>query len=225
MSANALKIIALVSMTIDHMGLMLFPDQSWMRIVGRVAFPIFAFMIAEGCEHTHNRSKYLSQIAIMGVGMQIVLFIATGSLYQSVFISFALAIILIYAIDKAREEKQLKYWLSVILLALAVLFLCLCLPKILHNTDYDIDYNIVGVCIPVLCYFSRSKKEKVLLFTLGLVALSVYYGGIQWFCLLSVPLIAMYNYQKGRFTIKKLFYIYYPAHLLVLFAIETIINS
>lgn len=149
MSANVLKIIALIAMTVDHMGLMLFPEHIWMRVVGRIAFPIFAFMIAEGCRYTRNRLKYLLRIGFMGIGMQIVLFIATGSLYQSVFISFTMAIILIYAIDKAKSEKKIRYWMGVAAFVLAIKFLCLGLPQFLSKTDYDIDYNIVGIFIPV----------------------------------------------------------------------------
>lgn len=223
MSANSLKIIALISMTIDHMGLMLFPDCEWMRMVGRVSFPIFTFMIAEGCRYTHNRTRYLLRIAIMGIVMQLVLFLATGSLYQSVFISFALAIILIYAIDKAKEEKRTRYWISAELYLLVVIFLCLGLPVILHQTDYGIDYSIVGILIPVVCYFVEDRKIRIVVFALGLVALSVFYGGVQWFCLLAIPLIGMYNYRRGRYGLKNLFYFYYPLHLCVIFAIGMVL--
>ena len=51
---NQLKLIALVTMTLDHIGVVLFPQAQWLRIVGRLAFPIFAYMIAEGCRHTAN---------------------------------------------------------------------------------------------------------------------------------------------------------------------------
>ena len=60
-SGNQLKIIALVAMTWDHMGKQLFPQIGWLQIVGRLAFPIFAYMIAEGCAYTKNRKKYLAQ--------------------------------------------------------------------------------------------------------------------------------------------------------------------
>lgn len=220
MSGNSLKIVALITMTIDHLGLMLFPDNEWMRIVGRIAFPIFAFMIAEGCRYTRNRLRYLLQIALMGIGMQIVLFIATRSLYQSVFISFTLAIILIYVIDKAKREQKIKYWIAAVLFVFAIIFLCLVLPNLLYKTDYDIDYNIIGIFIPVVCYFAKSRKLKIIVFALSLIALSIFYGGIQWFCLLAIPLIGMYNYKKGKFDLKNLFYIYYPLHLAVIFILE-----
>ena len=56
---NQLKIIAMVSMALDHIGLLFFPDVMLFRALGRIAFPIFAYMIAEGCRYTKNRAKYL----------------------------------------------------------------------------------------------------------------------------------------------------------------------
>lgn len=224
MTSNALKLIALAAMTLDHVGLMLFPQYKWMRIVGRLAFPIFAFMIAEGCRYTHSRLRYFLQIALLGIGMQVVLLIAVGSLYQSVFISFSLAILLIYGIDRAVKEKKKTAWICVGLVALAILFLCLGLPKILDQTDYAIDYGIIGVMIPVVCYLAKDRKIRIFLFAVCLIALAVDYGGIQWFGLMAVPLIGMYNYQKGKLRLKNLFYFYYPAHLGVIYLIEMLVK-
>ena len=58
LNRNVLKIIALITMLIDHIGLVFFPGIEIFRIIGRISFPIFAFMIAEGCEHTENKKKY-----------------------------------------------------------------------------------------------------------------------------------------------------------------------
>lgn len=210
-------------MTIDHVGLVIFPEHEWTRIVGRIAFPIFAFMIAESCKYTRDRTRYLFQIAIMAVIMQLAVFVAIGSLYQSVFTSFTLAIILIYAIDNAINERRIIYWLYALLYLCAIAFLCFGLPMLLAGTDYAIDYGFIGVLIPAGCYFAKSKKLKPVVFCLELTALSLFYGGIQWFCLLAVPLIALYNYQKGRLRLKNLFYLYYPLHLTIIYAIGMII--
>lgn len=122
-------------------------------------------------------------------------------------------------IDRARNKQQILEWIYVVVTVLAIIFLCLILPKILYETDYDIDYNIVGILIPVVCYFTPNKKSRIAIFAVGLIALSVFYGGVQWFCLLSLPLIAMYNYKRGKLKLKNLFYFYYPAHLCVIFVI------
>ena len=64
---NQFKIIAMVSMLLDHMGLLFFPDEQIFRILGRIAFPIFAYMIAEGCRYTKTRAKYLGMIGGMAI--------------------------------------------------------------------------------------------------------------------------------------------------------------
>ena len=68
---NQLKIIALISMVLDHVGLALFPKIELFRILGRLALPIYAYMIAEGCAHTKNRKRYLGMILGMGLIFQI----------------------------------------------------------------------------------------------------------------------------------------------------------
>ena len=72
---NQLKIIAMVSMLLDHVGLLFFPNVAIFRILGRIAFPIFAYMIAEGCRYTKNRAKYLGMIAAMAIVFQVVYFV------------------------------------------------------------------------------------------------------------------------------------------------------
>lgn len=67
LSGNALKIIACVSMLVDHIGMILFPDVVALRIVGRLAIPLFAFTFAEGCYYSHKRSARFALILILGV--------------------------------------------------------------------------------------------------------------------------------------------------------------
>lgn len=145
LSGNQLKTIALIAMTVDHMGKQLFPYMGWMQIVGRLAFPIFAFMIAEGCTYTKNRKKYFGGMALLALVCQAVYFVAERSLYQSVLVSFSMAILLIYAIDYARENPNMKgIWVAVLALGL-ICFACIGLPVLLSSTDYSIDYGIAGI--------------------------------------------------------------------------------
>ena len=80
LTGNQLKLIALITMTIDHVGMMLLPQLRILRAIGRIAFPIFAYMIAEGCRYTHSRKKYLLSMLGIAALYQIVCFFAMGSL-------------------------------------------------------------------------------------------------------------------------------------------------
>ena len=88
LSGNALKLIAAAAMVIDHAALMFFPGNDFLRILGRLAFPIFAFMIAEGSKYTRNKARYLGQLFALAVACQIVYFLVDGSLYLSVLFTF-----------------------------------------------------------------------------------------------------------------------------------------
>ena len=154
---NQLKIVAMVSMLLDHMGLLFFPDAEIFRILGRIAFPIFAYMIAEGCRYTKNRAKYLGMIGGMAIVFQIVYFVAMQSLYQGILVTFSLAIILIYSIDGIFKAKKLWVRLaSVVVLASVVAFVVV-LPRVLSNTDFAIDYGVWGILLPVLVYFMPTR--------------------------------------------------------------------
>ena len=122
LSGNMLKVIALIAMTCDHVGLLLLPQYEFLRIIGRLAFPIFAFMIAEGCRYTKNRTKYFFTMASLGILCQLVYFFAMGSLYQYILITFSLSVILIYAIDFAAKRKKIYYQLLSLATFLALFF-------------------------------------------------------------------------------------------------------
>ncbi|MBQ8402939.1 MAG: hypothetical protein IJX55_00760, partial [Clostridia bacterium] len=92
-----MKIIAALAMFIDHAGYLMFPQYDILRIIGRMAFPIFAFMIAEGCKYTKNKARYFFTVFGLAAICQTVYYIFDKSLFMSVLISFSLAILMIYA--------------------------------------------------------------------------------------------------------------------------------
>ena len=82
LTGNQLKIIAMICMTVDHVGFILFPKQEIFRIIGRLAFPIFAYMIAEGCRYTRNYGRYLGTMAAVAA-VQLFLLYFGGSLFRT----------------------------------------------------------------------------------------------------------------------------------------------
>ena len=222
-TGNQLKIIALVAMTCDHIGLQLFPQYDILRIIGRLALPMFAYMIAEGCRYTKNRKKYLCNILGLGILCQAVYFVAEQSLYQCILITFSLSIVLIYVIEYAKEKRTIGSWSIVLVIGLAMWFITAPLPAMLEaTTDFAIDYGFWGVVLPVIIYFAPSTY-KVLATAIALIPLCLELGNFQWYCLIAVVLLALYNGKRGKANIKTIFYIYYPAHLVCIYLIGMLI--
>lgn len=215
LTGNQLKIIALISMTCDHVGLQLFPDVLIFRILGRLALPIFAYMIAEGCRYTRNRRNYLLRMAGLAALCQVVYFVAMGSLYQCILVTFSLSICLIYVLDNLQKKGTDGARLLAFGVFAVIFVLCVVLPDFL--TGFEIDYGLMGVLLPVLIYFGRPVHHFLLA---GVILLCFSYGGIQWVSLAAIPLLGMYNDQRGKYNIGKLFYIYYPLHLVVIYGLS-----
>lgn len=225
LTGNQLKLLALLAMTCDHVGLQLLPQFIILRIIGRLAAPLFAYMIAEGCRYTHNRGRYLGRLLGMAALCQIAYFAAMRSLYQCIFVTLSLSVCLIYALDNAVRRRTPVSVLSAAAAVAAVVFVTEGLPRILIHTDFDVDYGLWGVMLPVvLVYFGRGKWGKLALFAVGVGLLGLHYGGTQWWGLLSVPLLALYNGKKGTWNIGPLFYWYYPAHLVVIYGLSLLLT-
>ena len=92
-SATVLKWIALITMTADHIGFILFPQATALRVIGRIAMPVFAYLIAEGCRYSRHRLRYF--LTVLGTGAVCAVaayYAAGGTLYQNILITFALSI-------------------------------------------------------------------------------------------------------------------------------------
>ncbi len=219
LTGNQLKILAMIAMTLDHIGVQMFPECQILRIIGRIAFPIFAYMIAEGCKYTRNRKRYLAWMTGSALLCQVVYYVTEQSLYQCVLVTFSLAILMIYSIDYAKKCMPVP-----IAMAAGIIYLTVYLPVQLPHTDYWIDYGIGGVCLPVMIYLCDSKWKKLIAMTGGLAVIAWMLGGVQWYSLIAIPLLGMYNGKRGRAKLKYLFYVYYPLHLAVIYGVSQFVQ-
>ena len=220
LTGNQLKLIALITMTIDHVGMMLLPQLRILRAIGRIALPIFAYMIAEGCRYTHSRKKYLLSMLGIAALYQIVCFFAMGSLSMCVLVTFSLSIGLVYLADYAHAGGRFGT-VGLYTAFGAVFFLCYIAHDVLFpKTDFGIEYGFFGVLLPVFAHFGARKQKKLQYFIAGLAIFNLTWGGIQWFSMAAVPFIALYNGKRGKRKMKNLFYIYYPVHQLVIYLLS-----
>ena len=220
LSGNALKILAAIFMTIDHIGVILFPRVLILRIIGRLALPIYAFMIAEGCKYTRNKKKYFGMVFGLGSVCQIVYYLFDGSLYFSILITFSLSILMIYALQ---DWKQKKTALSGLVFAASVI------AVYLLNQWLTIDYGFWGCMLPVFAALLHGTTRDSLpmnttMLGVGLVFLGVSTDWIQCLALLALPLLYAYNGKRGKLNLKYFFYIFYPTHLVLLEGIAMLIQ-
>ena len=228
LTGNMLKLAACAFMLVDHTGMILFPDIIALRVIGRLAMPLFAFTFAEGCFYTRHKLRHLLTVLIIGVCTSAVASVARGQVCGDILITFSLSAAVIYALDALKRAVVSRDGrasaLCAVLLALAVggsVFLC-CF------SGARIDYGIAGVMLPVttseLAESIYNRATMLLCFGAGLLAVSVASGGVQIFCVLALIPLMFYGGRRGKAKLKYFFYIFYPAHLALLCGIYVIIH-
>ena len=223
-SGNALKIMAMVTMFIDHLGYILFPKVTILRVIGRLSLPIFAFMIAEGCIYTRSKLRYFLSVFILAVICQFGYIAAGLGGKLSILVTFSYSLLIIFSLQHLRKmltngtvrDIVFAYLLSVF--AVGATFIL--------TRYYRVDYGFWGCMLPVFAYFAVFVNEKatinfkVATFAVGVAILSYKYKGIQPYSLLALPLILMYSGKRGMADIKYMFYAFYPLHLFILYVIK-----
>ncbi len=235
LNGNALKIIGAVSMFIDHLGVLFFSHFLFLRIIGRLAFPIFAYLIAEGCRYTKNRLRYFLTLLLFGSVFQIVYTLFTGDSYMNIFITYSLSIPMIYALQyfKASLNSKNTIHVTIAFFSLVVSFI---FAYIFHSY-FSVDYGFAGSLVPFaasMC-MSRGKAQaekaytrehllSVLFCGISLIVLAYPFRGVQIYGLLALPLLLAYSGERGKANLKNFFYVFYPAHLVILYGIKELLN-
>lgn len=227
LSNNVLKIIACITMLIDHMGVILFPNLMILRIIGRIAFPIFAFLLAEGCYYTRNKLRHLVVLSGFALVMQVVLYLATRMTDFSIFVHFSIAVGICYIIDFIDKFIREKKVLLSIGLIVGLVLVCVLIVFVDQQTTYfNSNYGIFAIFLPVVMYLVRKYIKYVHLFiNIILICISMvlmhYFTTFldQLYGMIACVFILFYNGKKGKFNLKYLFYIFYPLHMVILYAI------
>ena len=240
LNGNTLKIFAAVCMVIDHVGLMFFPYEAIFRIIGRFAFPIFAFMISEGAKYTKNKLQYfLTMFSLAAVCQLVYYFFDNGSLYMCILVTFSLSIIVIYALNWFKRclfDRECPVAIKI----LAFASLCASvLGVFLLNCVLRIDYGFVGCMAPVAASIFdfrgtnapaellRLDRTEVRLIPFGLALLALALGStfkIQPYSLLALIPLLLYSGRRGKIKMKYFFYIFYPMHLVLLEGIYILVK-
>ena len=219
MSSFVLKVIACITMFIDHIGYAIYGKLSWCNYIGRIAFPIFAYQITEGYAHTKSLKKYFLRLLVCAIVSQIPFMLCHSIISRdfglNIFFTLLLGLLSIFLFEKLPSKL-----LSIPFIAL------LCAFAEITNMDYGY-WGVLLIFVFYLC-----KNNKILL-TISFLALlfvhyvpnfiisNFYYGYIYlMLCTFaSIVPILFYNQKQGR-KIKYFLYVFYPAHLLVIYGLH-----
>ncbi|MDY5881433.1 MAG: TraX family protein [Oscillospiraceae bacterium] len=219
MSSFALHIWAMLLMLCDHLQLTLLPDLPILRCVGRLAFPLFAFMAVEGYLHTRSLKKYLLRLLMLAVISEIPFdLLVSGSVFdpmhQNVIWTIILGLCCIRAFENISAGRKMMLSAVVIIASLAAAIIA------------RADYSSAGVLTLLAFYAFRGNTVRCRLMQLLSLAFInlVLLGGIEFafpyqaLAVLSLPIIWLYDGSQGPHNgfIKAANYLFYPAHILIL---------
>ena len=240
LSAAALHILAMAFMLMDHLWATLLPAQEWLTCVGRIAFPIFAFMAVEGYFHTHNLKKYLLRMLIFAVISEVPFDLMYGGtwfypVHQNVIWTLMMGLVGIHLMETVRKKKSTFVYIlvSAIVVILGGLL----------GTLSMVDYYGIGVLTVFIFYFFRQRKWWCLLGQM----LALYWvnvellGGLmypirlfgtefelcqQGLALLALLPIWLYRGRQGYHSkpFQYFCYAFYPMHMLVIVLVLNFIN-
>lgn len=218
MTTFTLKLIACIAMLIDHTTAIFVKNQELWTIgrgIGRIAFPIFCFLIVEGFFHTSNAKRYLVRLGVFAIISEFAFDFAFWNTinmtsifsYQNVYFTLFIGLLAIMVYDKILLKYRSQPSTFNILAVITIVFSGV--AAVLLKSDYDFR----GILYIFIFYiFHYSKKKTLLAFALftGFIA-----PGIQLLQILAIPFIWLYNGKKGP-SMKYVFYAFYPVHLAIL---------
>lgn len=229
-TSMSLHIMAMGFMLCDHLWGTIVAGNDWLTCIGRIAFPIFAFMIVEGYFHTKNLKKYIGRLLLFAVLSEIPFNLVMGSsvfypLHQNVLWSFLISIGLIHLNEKVKD----KIWKRIL-----VGFVTIVLGYILGLVTM-VDFYHAGILTVLVFYFFRQRKwwcyvgQLICLAYINIEMLSgfsyelnlfgnTYYLARQALALLALIPIWMYHGKQGPHNkiLQYTYYAFYPVHLLIL---------
>ena len=187
-----------------------------LNVVGRIAFPIFAFTLSEGYVHTRSLKKYLFRLFIFAVSIQMPSILFGYDYSMNIFFTLFLGLLSIYIFNL----KKINIILKIILIGFVLFF----------SQKFKLDYGIYGILLIMNFNIFRDYKFKILMNFLVLNVFNTIFPKVfdlvdtQFFSLISLVFIFMYNGKKGR-SMKYFFYLFYPIHFFILEVIKIFLEK
>jgi hypothetical protein len=213
LNAYHLKMIALISMFLDHFARIIYPDLYVLKVIGRLAFILYSFLLVEGLTHTKSSGYYFLRLFLFALLSEIPYDLAFGDKWfdpirQNIFFTLSVGLAALLVIESKKIASDVKVLLIAALVTAA------------NNFHFDYYYYYLGVLQVVCFYVFRSNRLKQFLTVVILNLFFMFRIATQSAAVLGLLPIYLYNGERGKKT-GILFYIFYPAHLLLFWIIKS----
>ena len=239
LTSFSLHILAMAFMLCDHLWATVIPGNEWLTCVGRIAFPIFAFMIVEGYFHTKKLKNYVLRLLIFAVLSEFPFNLMSGGsmfnpLHQNVLWTFLIGLGLIHLIERAKHKRAIWMWLVTVVAILVGLLVAL---------FGMVDCAYYGVLMMLVFYLFRGRRwwcfvgQLICMWyinveMMGGMVYPIELFGREWiihqqgFALLALIPIWLYHGKQGLYNkvLKYTYYAFYPVHLLLLYLLMLLIH-
>ena len=209
-TANQIKLLACAFMLVDHIGYLLLPQYLFLRIIGRLSFPLFAFMIANGYRHSANAKKYLLRLAIFALCYQPVFAYCIPGGHWNIFATLFFGLCAIVIWEETKKRRLL--WLG----ALGVGALCV------SAYFLPLDYGAYGVLLIFTAHLGFANHERLcwLWLAVNFLPLLPFMGisSLQVCAVFSLVFLFLYNGKRGKGN-RWFFYLFYCLHIPALYGI------
>lgn len=235
MSGTVLKLIAILAMLSDHIGSVFFPEIICFRLIGRLALPIFVFLLTEGFTKSSNKIKYAQRLFSFGVISIVPYSLAFFNKWfclerQNVLFTLFITLIMLLLFDKIKISNYSKIIKCIVFLGVVTL-------GIMLNFSYAVLCPLLAM---VFCEFSNKKTLLIFgVITSIIIGYTIecyfVYNVYNWYLAIIMSIVELigiaalipiffYNGKKGNLFPKYFFYLFYPVHLMVIYFVRIYIN-
>ncbi len=219
LTGDQIKLFACVSMAVDHVGLNFFKGTELyrpMRFFGRLAFPLYLFLLAEGAVHTKDRVKYLGRLFVFALISEIPFDLGVKGAFfvpekQNVYWTLFFALISIFALQELLEAPDSR---DRVIISCSMILVCISLADFMHT-----DYGALGIAAGLLVYMFRSSPGVAQALSCLVLLCSSWW---EFTVLANYPIVAAYNGRRGNSPgwLKWFFYAFYPLHFLIIWGVK-----
>ena len=194
-----LQLLAMMTMLIDHIGFLFYKDQEIFRIIGRIAFPIYCYLLVVGYRRTRNVKRYMVRLLLIAVISQLPYSLLFLTYELNVVFTLLTGLLVLYGIDRWREERGYSF--------------CIIIVSLIFSCFIPMDYGLYGIILILIYRYAEGKQILLFHILLNFIFLVSYQWVLQLYSIFFTVFLVYYRDLRDYRLPQWLYRSFYPAHL------------